>query len=59
MMVFLTHNLHFSPIKLDSIHVGVSIFKTINIGAVLIQETFKVPFHDQKIGVWCDIMLHK
>jgi hypothetical protein len=56
MTVFLTQNLHFSLMKLGSIWVGISVLKTIGIGAVLIRDkTFEVPLHYQKIGVWCAI----
>jgi hypothetical protein len=33
----------------------ISVLKTIDIGAVFIQERFLSAIHEQKIGVWCAI----
>jgi hypothetical protein len=51
MTVFLTQNLHFSLMKLGSINAQNNRYWS----SIIQRQTFEVPLHDQKIGVWCAI----
>jgi nicotinamide riboside transporter PnuC len=48
MTVSLTQNLHFIPMKLSSIYAWNSRYQN----SINPRQTFEVPFHNQKIGVW-------
>jgi hypothetical protein len=60
MTVFLTQNLNFSLMKLGSIWVGISVLKTIGIGAVLIwRRCLKCPFTIRRLVCGVPLLLHE